>query len=138
MLLPKLATKLTVATVVAFNALTFGTSSALAANPPSIAPTTGTIDKGFNFIDFFTNGVKSIINLVFFLAGAAAIIYLIWAGIKYITSGGDTKKAGEARTAILNAVIGIAVVIGAYTLINIAFGLNNAVSSLESTAQPFR
>jgi|GEM_PF-1327923 len=93
--------------------------------------------SAINVHDFFQNTVQTAINLIFFLAGAAAIIYLIWAGIKYITAGGDTKKAGEARQAIINAVIGIAVVVGAYTLINIAFGINNTVSSVSGGAQTF-
>lgn len=138
MITARLSTKLTIATVVAFNAMVFGVASVHAdTTPPPISPE-GQIDRGFNFIEFFKNGVGTIINLVFFLAAAAAIIYLIWAGVKYITAGGDTKKAGEARTAIINAVIGIAVIIGAYTLINIAFGLNTAISDIEGNEQTFR
>lgn len=112
------------------------TGAALAAAPPNINPD-GSVNSDFNLADFFSNTVQTIVNLVFFLAAAAAIIYLIWAGIKYITAGGDTKKAGEARTAILNAVIGLAVVIGAYTLINIAFGINNVVEDVETGPQTF-
>jgi len=92
----------------------------------------------FSLQSFFTNTVGTAVNLVFYLAGAAAIIYLIWAGIKYITAGGDTKKAGEARQAIINAVIGIAVVIGAYTLINIAFGINNTVTNVSNGPATFQ
>ncbi len=117
--------------------LLLGVSSIHAAAPPSIQPE-GSIDKTFDFVKFFTNGIGSIINIIFFLAGAAAIIYLIWAGIKYITAGGDTKKAGEARTAIINAVIGIAVIVGAYTLINIAFGINKTVNSIQSSEATFQ
>ena len=62
------------------------------------------------------------------------MFYLIWAGIKYITAGGDGKKAGEARSAIVNAVIGLAIVLGAYTLINFAFGINTVVSNQSSGA----
>ena len=113
--------------------------TALADNSiPSIGPTSGSVDSSFNLQTFFQNGVQSAINVVFFLAGAAAIIYLIWAGVKYITAGGDTKKAGEARQAIINAVIGIAVVVGAYTLINIAFGINNTVTSVSGNAATFQ
>jgi len=104
---------------------------------PSLAPTDSSLNPAFSLTTFFQNGVQTAINLVFFLAGVAAIIYLIWAGIKYITSGGDVKKAGEARQAIINAVIGIAVVIGAYTLINIAFGINQTVTSVSGSAVTF-
>lgn len=122
----------------ATTSLLLGVSSIHAAAPPAITPNSADLDSTFDFVGFFTNGIGSVINVIFFLAGAAAIIYLIWAGIKYITAGGDTKKAGEARTAIINAVIGIAVIIGAYTLINIAFGINSTVKEIQTTEATFQ
>jgi hypothetical protein len=104
---------------------------------PDVAPS-GTVTKTFDLKGFFTGSIHTIVNVVFFLAAAAAIVYLIWGGVKYITAGGDTKKAGEARQAIINAVIGIAVVVGAYTLINIAFGLNTAVTTLPAGGTDFQ
>ncbi len=130
----KILTRITSASAVSLAMV----GTALAATPPPEIEPSGTIKKSFNLADFFSNTVETIINIVFFLAAAAAIIYLIWAGVKYITAGGDTKKAGEARQAILNAVIGIAVVIGAYTLINIAFGINSQVEELETSPETFR
>lgn len=79
--------------------------------------------------------VGTILNFVFFGIGIAALLYLLWAGYKYITAGGDTKKAGEARQAILNAVIGIAIVVSAYAIINFAFGLGNAASNTVQDGQ---
>ncbi len=43
-------------------------------------------------------------------------IYLIVAGIQYITSGGNATKAMVARTAIINAIIGIILVILAFSI----------------------
>lgn len=122
----------------AYLALFIGATQTFAAEIPNIAPTgnPGSV-KPFDIGQFFTNGIQTAVNLIFFIAGAAAIIYLIWAGIKYITSGGDATKAATARSAIINAVIGIAVIIGAYTLINIASGLNEAVIDVNDGAQDF-
>ncbi|CAN5137065.1 hypothetical protein BH11PAT4_BH11PAT4_1910 [soil metagenome] len=134
MSISRLQARISAATATAGTFAVLAASSVHAADAPLITPN-GTVNGGFDFISFLKNGVGTAINLIFFLAGAAAIIYLIWAGIKYITAGGDTKKAGEARTAIINAVIGIAVIVGAYTLINIAFGLSNTVTDIEGTEQ---
>ncbi|CAN5137456.1 hypothetical protein BH11PAT4_BH11PAT4_1950 [soil metagenome] len=77
------------------------------------------------------------IGYLFTSVGAALFIYLIWAGIKYITSGGDTKKATEARTSVINAVIGIAIFLSIYTLLNIGIGLGNATPGIESNEIEF-
>jgi len=52
-----------------------------------------------------------------------ALILLIIAGIKYMTSGGDAEKAGTARAGIINALIGVAIVLAAGFLITLAQSL---------------
>ena len=52
-----------------------------------------------------------------------AVILLIVAGIKYMTSGGDSEKAGAAKNSIINAVIGIVIVVAAVFIIGLAQGL---------------
>lgn len=94
-------------------------------------------NSSFGFIDFANNTVGTIINILLFLAGAAAVIYLIWAGIKYLTSGGDTKKAEEARRAIINAVIGIIIVVSAYFIIRVAFSAGTEIQGLEQNELEF-
>lgn len=114
----------------------FGATSALAADGSGVdlSGVKGDVDAGFSFefFDFANNAVGSIINILLFLAAAAAVIYLIWAGIKYLTAGGDTKKAGEARTAIINAVIGLIVIVAAYTIIRIAISAGQSASETTS------
>ena len=55
--------------------------------------------------------VATIISWVLYIAGALAVIYLIYSGILYITAGGDTEKATKGRTGVINAVIGIVIVL---------------------------
>lgn len=62
--------------------------------------------------------IQSIINLVLLIAGIIALVYLVFSGISYITAGGDAEKATSARTGIVNAVIGIAVIIAALAIFN--------------------
>jgi threonine/homoserine/homoserine lactone efflux protein len=64
------------------------------------------------------------------IGGALAVIYLIWAGIQYIQAGGDASKAKAARASIINAIIGIVVILSTYTIIRFAGSIaNNIVSS---------
>lgn len=92
---------------------------------------------GFELVNFANNTVESIINILLFLAGAAAVIYLIWAGIRYLTAGGDTKKAEDARRAIINAVIGLIIVVATYFIIRVAFFAGETVNELEDGTVEF-
>lgn len=58
---------------------------------------------------------KNIADFLLGLAGAIAVLYLIWAGIQYITGG--AKGAGAAKDSIVNAIIGIVVIILAWVIV---------------------
>lgn len=62
--------------------------------------------------------VRNIINLMLVLAPVVGVIYLIFAGFKFITAGGDADKAREARNAILQVIIGIIIVFSTYAIIS--------------------
>lgn len=59
-------------------------------------------------------------NIIGLLAPAAAIALLIMflvAGYKFVTSGGDPKAVGSARSVLTYAVIGIILVVAAYLIL---------------------
>lgn len=72
----------------------------------------GTIDNPVN------NMIKVAANIVALLTGVAAVVMIIVSGFSYVTSAGNTEKATSARRRILAAVIGLAVVALAWTLIS--------------------
>lgn len=78
-------------------------------------PTTGTITAS-SLITF-------VVNVILIVAALAAFIYLIIAGFQYITAGGDAEKATKARTGIINAIIGIIVILLAYGVLTYVAGL---------------
>jgi len=53
------------------------------------------------------------------LAGALAIIFIMLSGFKFVTSSGDEKKLASARATLTYAIIGIAVVILAFVIVQI-------------------
>jgi len=61
--------------------------------------------------------VQTILNLAFSLAGLIAVFYLIYGGYTYITSGGG-EGAEQAKKTILNAIIGIIIIVAAFALVN--------------------
>ena len=76
----------------------------------------------------------NIVNLILFVAFALALIFLIVGGIKWIISGGDKAQTEAARNGVTSALIGLAVVVGAYVLINVVLrflGLTEGLSSIK-------
>jgi hypothetical protein len=60
----------------------------------------------------------TIVNIFLFIIGAIAVIMLIYGGIRYTISGGDSKNVTAAKDTILYAVVGIIVAILAYAIVN--------------------
>ena len=66
-----------------------------------------------------TSGVlDNITNIVASIAGGAAVILIIIGGLRYVTSGGEAEKVANAKKTVMNALIGIAVIVLARALID--------------------
>ena len=72
------------------------------------------------------NGVftllKNVINILLFVAGAISVIVIIVGGIKYVTSAGDSAGVNNAKNTILYAVIGLAIAVMAFAIVNFVIG----------------
>lgn len=73
-------------------------------------------DIGIPDITLNSGSVKSVLNVVYFIATVVAVIVIIVAGIIFSTSLGDTSKVSRARNTIIYAAIGLVVVIVAYSI----------------------
>lgn len=68
---------------------------------------------------FGEHGVfKQITNTILYIVGILAVIMLIIGGIRYIVSGGDSKKVTDAKNTILYAIIGLIVCFLAFAIVN--------------------
>ena len=70
----------------------------------------------------------TIVNVLLFLIGAISVIMLIYGGIRYTISGGNSANVTAAKNTILYAIIGLIVAFLAYAIVNWVLGavLNNA------------
>ena len=70
--------------------------------------------------DLFGNtGVfRQVTNTILYIVGIIAVIMLIIGGIKYVVSGGDSKKVTDAKNTVLYAIIGLVVCFLAYAIVN--------------------
>lgn len=72
---------------------------------------------------FGDDGVfKIITNTALFLIGAISVIMLIYGGITYTLSAGDSTKVTNAKNTIMYAIIGIVVALLAYAIVNFVLG----------------
>jgi len=61
----------------------------------------------------------NIISGLIILAIILTLFYLIYGGIKYITSGGDKAKIDAARSHIRAAILGLVIALLAFAILNI-------------------
>lgn len=68
---------------------------------------------------FGNTGVfKQVTNTILYIVGIIAVIMLIIGGIKYVISGGDSKKVTDAKNTVLYAIIGLVVAFLAFAIVN--------------------
>ncbi len=80
-------------------------------NLPGARPTEAGVETKVNEILQFA------INLVLYASGSVAVFFLIFGGIRYITSFGNQEQMDGAKKTIKYAVIGLLTVILAYAAI---------------------
>lgn len=66
--------------------------------------------------------IEVIVTFLSYIVGGLAFIYLVYAGILYITANGNPEQAKKGQTGIINAIIGIIIVILALVIINVVKG----------------
>ena len=74
-----------------------------------------------------------ITNVVLYIVGAISVIMLVWGGVRYIISGGDSKKITDAKNTILSAIIGLIIAVLAFAIVNFVL---NAIGSVTTTPPP--
>jgi hypothetical protein len=61
--------------------------------------------------------IRTVLDIVFTVTGALALLIITIAGFRYILSRGDPSATAQAREAILYACVGLVVSIAAYTIV---------------------
>lgn len=62
--------------------------------------------------------VVTLINILLWIVGILAVIMIVFGGIKYVLSTGDSNKTTAAKNTILYSVIGLIVALLAYAIVN--------------------
>ncbi len=70
----------------------------------------------------FSGIVATLIQVVFVIGVIIALGFLIFGGIQWIMSGGDSKKVDASRQMIVAALIGLAIMFLSFFILNILLG----------------
>lgn len=89
----------------------FAQSTGSALCPSQFSSICGSLDT-FKLLGAF-------IGFIFTLSVVIALLYLIWGGFKWLTSGGDKSAVGAAREHIIAAVVGLIVIFLSYFILNL-------------------
>lgn len=65
--------------------------------------------------------IKTVIEVMLWIIGILSVIMLIYGGIRYTISGGDSNAVTAAKNTILYAIVGLVVAIFAYALVQWVF-----------------
>lgn len=87
-----------------------------------------------------TGVFKQVTNTILYIVGIIAVIMLIIGGIRYVISGGDSKKVTDAKNTVLYAIIGLVIAFLAFAIVNFVITAlpnstnNQEVENTENTA----
>lgn len=71
------------------------------------------------------------IEIALVAAAALAVLYLIYSGIQYITSAGSPEQAKTARNGVINAIIGVVIIMAAFFIVRVAATLGQSLAGSD-------
>lgn len=71
--------------------------------------------------------IANIVGIVQILLIMASVLFILWAGIQFVTARGDSGKIKNARNALLWGFVGIALILGAQVIVEALKGSVNSI-----------
>jgi Type IV secretion system pilin len=63
--------------------------------------------------------VGTVVQVLLIIAIILSLLYLIWGGVRYISSGGDKGKIDQARSTLVAAIIGLVISLLAFFIVSL-------------------
>jgi len=80
----------------------------------------------------FVIGFQNLINFMLDLAVVVGLVGIFASGVLYILSAGDEKMMGSAKSALTATLIGFAIVLGAWLIVNVVLWTFSANLNMEA------
>lgn len=90
--------------------------------PETTNPATG---ETLDLPGFIWRIALNVIEIGLFIAGFIAVFFLMYGGFQFMTGGSNPGQIEKARVTMLNAVIGLAISMGAIGITNLIFRIIN-------------
>jgi hypothetical protein len=76
------------------------------------------------FPKVYANGdfITTLLDIVFGIFGALAVLFLVIGGFRYVISSGDPKNTAKARNTIIYALVGLLITLSATAIVNFVAG----------------
>lgn len=74
------------------------------------------------------NLAKNLVNTFSVIVGVVAVIMIIVGGFRYITSGGDSGRVGNAKNSLIYAIVGLIIVALAQLIVHFVLGQTSTIS----------
>lgn len=94
-------------------------------------------EAGSNIIIELANVISRVIGVITIFAGLWFFIQLLYAGMSWLSSGGDSEQLASARDRIVNSFIGLTIVVAALAIMRIVevfFGIPFLLGKPEELA----
>ncbi len=72
---------------------------------------------------------QNIVKIFSIIVGAVSVIMIIYGGFRYITSGGDSGRVGNAKNTLIYAIIGLIIVALAQLIMHFVLNQSNNVQN---------
>ncbi len=66
----------------------------------------------------FSDQLAMVLNILLGLASTVAVLFIIIGGYTYITSGGNPDQGKKAKTMLINAIVGLVIIILSFGVVN--------------------
>ena len=66
--------------------------------------------------------VTTVINTMLFIVGILSVVMIIYAGIRFITAGGNAQQVATAKKILIYSVVGLVVALCSYAIVNFVIG----------------
>lgn len=104
------------------NSVNTGVNQSIAGGTnPACDSSTGLNDNSIGTIS------KKVVTIFSEIVGFVSVIFIVYGGFRYITSGGDSGKVGNAKNTIIYALVGLIIVALAQTIIHFVLNTSSTV-----------
>ena len=69
--------------------------------------------------DDYVRVLLAIFEIILRIGGIAAVVFVMYGGFLYLTSGGEPEKTRNGRSTIINALLGLAITTSATVIVNV-------------------